>query len=75
METREDWKEGSYYNRKKYIVFGIEYPLKRIIWLCYQVLRTPYYNIDNHSMYSYLYLEKKNLYINNGITRRCIKNY
>ena len=30
--------------------------------------------MDNHAIYSYLYLEKKKLYINNGTTGRRIKN-
>jgi len=75
METREDWRNGCYYNSKKYNAFGIDYPFKNIVWACYQVLRTPYYNIHNRALYSYFYLEKKNIYINNGTTRRCIKNY
>ena len=73
METRDDWRNGCYYNSKIYNIFGMEYPLKKIVWVCYQVLRTPYYNMDNYAIYSYLYLESKKLYINNGTTRRCIK--
>jgi hypothetical protein len=75
METREDWRKGCYYNNKKYNVFGVNYSFKYIIWICYQVLKTPYYDINNHAIYSYLYLEKKKLYINNGTTRRCIKSH